>query len=143
MKKILIIFAILIVIIASIVTYNITFGLYYREPITSNVIVNNLDNSHHELKNMKKAKALLINYFKEKYKGCILKTISYEESADIYLNGIYNKDKYHDIIVLRALVKTDKLQENLEPNSKVELDFIIGKKNETVDYHVLEVKVVK
>ena len=139
MKKILIAFGALFIIITLVVTYNVTFSANYREPDIKGVEIAVITNEHHTNEAMSSAEDALIKNFKETFKGCTLKKIYYDETQDTYLDGKYNNDIYHEIVVLLAEFTTDGKQEVLNLNDTYkDYKFVIGRKTETSEYRVID-----
>ena len=139
MKKILITFGGLVVIIALVVTYNVTFSANYREPNIKGVEIAVITNEHHSNETMTSAEDALIKNFKEEFKGCTLKKIYYNEVDDKYLDGKYNNETYHEVVVLLAEFSTDGKQEVLNLNDTYkDYKFVIARKTDTSEYRVID-----
>ena len=139
MKKVLITFGALVFIIALVVTYNVTFSANYREPNIKGVEISVITNEHHTNETMTSAEDALIKNFKENFKGCTLKKVYYNEADDKYLDGKYNNETYHEVVVLLAEFTTDGKQEVLNLNDTYkDYKFVIARKTETSEYRVID-----
>ena len=139
MKKVLMLFGGLFVIIALVVTYNITFSANYREPDIKGVEISVITNEHHTNEAMTKASDALIEEFKESFKGCTLTKIYYNELEDKYLDKKYKDESYSEVVVLLAEFNTDGRQEVLDLNKTYkDYKFVIVRKTDDSEYRVID-----
>lgn len=89
----------------------------------------NLNNEYHSIKDMNKAKNLLVSYFKINFDGCTLETISYDKNSDAQNELCDFEGGYEEVIVLNMKFRTNDKQVSLNNNSVYNYTARIGKKN--------------
>lgn len=139
MKKLLIGFSGLLIIIIFVITYNASFSASYRDPKVNGFELGIITNENHSDENMSLAEDALLSNFKERFNGCKLLKISYSSEEDKYLNKVYKEEPFDEIIVLEAKFKTDGEQEVLDLNKVYDnYKFVIARKTPTSSFVVID-----
>lgn len=139
MKKILIGFSCILIIVIFVITYNASFSASYRQANVKNIELSTLSNDNHSNELMELAQESLISEFKEDFDGCKLLKISYYADDDKYLDKKYNNDIYDEVIVLNINFSTDDKQEVYDLNKTYEnYKIVLARKTSSTKFRIID-----